>query len=86
MTTQTSPTTTSTIYTLNWADGAKGFLVAAITAAVATIGQSISAGAFPTLAQLKVAGLAGLAAGFSYLIKNFFSASTTTIPTPPTTT
>jgi biotin transporter BioY len=65
----------STIFTINWADLGKGALVAAITAALAIIGQSIEAGQLPTSAQLKVAGLAGLTAGIGYIIKNFLTGS-----------
>ena len=69
----------SNFLSLNWKDVLKGFIVAAITAAVAGISQSLEAGAFPTLAQVKTSALVGLAAGLSYLIKNFFT------PAPPTT-
>jgi hypothetical protein len=69
----------SSFLSLNWKDILKGFIVAAITAAVAGISQSLEAGAFPTLTQVKTSALVGLAAGLSYLIKNFF----TTPPTVP---
>ena len=68
----------SNFLSLNWKDLLKGFIVAAITAAVTGISQSLEAGSFPTVAQLKTSALVGLAAGISYLIKNFFTA-----PTPP---
>lgn len=68
----------SNFLSLNWKDLLKGFIVAAITAAVTGISQSLEAGSFPTVAQLKTSALVGLAAGISYLIKNFF-----TTPTPP---
>lgn len=63
----------SNFLAINWADVAKGFIVAAITAAVAGISQSLEAGSFPSLVQLKTSALVGLAAGLSYLIKNFFT-------------
>lgn len=75
--------TTSNYLSLNWRDAAKGTLVAAMTAAFATIGQAITAGALPTMQQIKVAALAGLAAGFSYLVKNFFTPSQTVITAVP---
>ena len=64
----------SNFLALNWKDVAKGFVVAAITSAVTGISQSLEAGALPTLVQLKTSALIGLAAGLSYLIKNFFTA------------
>jgi len=58
---------------LNWKDAVKGFAVAALTAAIAGVYESLQLGSLPTLAQLKTAGLAGLAAGAAYLLKNLFS-------------
>lgn len=79
----TQTTTTSSFFSLNWQDAFRGFLIAAITAVIATVGQSINAGNLPTLAELKIAGLAGLTAGISYIIKNLFTASEITIKNPP---
>lgn len=70
----------SAFLSLNWRDVLKGFIVAAISAAVTGIAQTFQAGAIPTLEQLKTAGLVGVAAGFSYLIKNFFTAPSGTPP------
>jgi len=59
--------------TINWADLGKGIIVAFLTAFLAIIGQSIEAGQLPTLAEIKVAALAGATAGIAYLIKNLLS-------------
>lgn len=61
------------IFSLNWADIGKGVLVAFLTVFLAAIGQSIDAGTLPSIEQIKVAALAGLAAGIAYLIKQFFT-------------
>lgn len=65
----------SAIFKLNFKDLFKGFLVAAITVIVAGLYTTISDGSFPDWAELKTLGLAGLAAGVSYLLKNFFTNS-----------
>ena len=74
---------TSALFSLNWADVGKGFLVAIIAAFVAAIEQSLQSGAMPTAAQLKTAGLVALAAGFSYVVKNFFTPAATVTPIVP---
>jgi hypothetical protein len=66
----------SNLFSLNWRDALNGFVVTAITSVVTTIGQSFESGNLPTLPQLKTAGVVGLAAGFSYIVKNFFSKPT----------
>lgn len=75
---------TSSFLSVNWRDALRGFLIAALTTILATVGQAVEAGSLPTIAQLKVAALAGLTAGISYLIKNFFSSSEITIKKAPT--
>lgn len=65
----------SKLLSLNWHDIIKALLVAFLTTFVATIGQSLDAGIFPTLAQIKVAALSGLAAAVAYLAKNLFTNS-----------
>lgn len=76
---------TSSLYGLNWQDALKGFIVAVITAGLATVEQSISAGIMPNLIQLKTAGLVGLGAGLAYLIKNFFTSPSIVTPIAPST-
>ena len=66
-------TVTSKQFTLNWRDITRGFITAIITAFLTSVYQSIESGALPTLAQLKTAGLIGLGAGVSYLLKNLLS-------------
>lgn len=66
----------SNFLSVNWKDVLKGFIVAAISAAVTGIYSSLSNGALPTVEQLKTSALVGLGAGISYLIKNFFTAPT----------
>lgn len=47
--------------------------MAVITAFLTSIYQAIEAGSFPTTSQLKTAGVIGLGAGISYLLKNWLS-------------
>jgi hypothetical protein len=61
--------------TLNLTDIIKGFVVAVITAVLTAVIPLLQSGTFPTLAQLKTMGLAGLAAGIAYLIKNMLTNS-----------
>lgn len=66
-------TKTSRIYTLNLLDLTKSAVLFGITTAVTTIAVSIEAGRFPTLLELKAAGIAGALSATSYLIKNFLT-------------
>lgn len=66
-------TLTSQQFTLNSRDIIRGLITAVITAFLTSIYQGIEAGSFPTAAQLKTAGLIGLGAGISYLLKNWLS-------------
>ncbi len=63
----------SNFFSLNLRDILRGVLMTAITAASTGIYQSLDSGALPTLSQLKISGLVGLAAGISYLLKNLFT-------------
>jgi hypothetical protein len=63
----------SNFFNLNWSDLVKGFVMAVLTALLTSVYQVIQSGALPTLAQLKVSGLAALVAGIAYLIKNLLS-------------
>jgi len=62
---------TSSLYALNFQDLVKGLIVAAGGAALAAIEASLQAGSL-TL-DWKVIGSVALAAGLSYLGKNFFT-------------
>lgn len=61
--------------TINWADFGKGIIVAFLTTFLAIIGQAVEAGSLPTLAQIKMAALAGATAGVGYIVKNLLSNS-----------
>lgn len=63
----------STRFSLQTRDFLKGSLLAFGTAALTTLTQSLNSGAMPTLAQLKIAAVAGLAALTAYIIKNFLT-------------
>jgi hypothetical protein len=72
----------SAFLSLDAKDAVKGFVVAALTSIGMAIVPVLQAGGLPTLAQLKVAGIAGLAAGISYLVKNLFTNSKDEIGKP----
>jgi hypothetical protein len=63
----------STIFTLNWKDLGKGAITAVITAFLTTISVGIYAGRFPSVEELKAAGLTSLAAGCAYIVKNLLT-------------
>lgn len=65
----------SNFFNLNLVDLAKGFIVAGLTVILTGLYEALSAGAFPSLAQLAQIGSLGLAAGIAYLIKNLFTNS-----------
>lgn len=60
---------------LNWKDATKGFVVAVITAVITTVIPMMDKGVLPGIDNLKVAGISGLVAGLSYLIKNVLTNS-----------
>ena len=64
----------SNFLSLNWKDILKGLLMAILTPVVLIIEQSLEAGSITF--NWKQIGLAAIAGGFAYLVKNFF--------TPPT--
>lgn len=70
---------TSPLFSIDLKDAAKGLLVAAGGAAVAAIEGALSSGSLLTLNWKTVGGVA-LAAGLSYLGKNFFTPSQTVTP------
>ena len=61
----------SNFFSLNWRDIAKGLLMAILTPVVVIVQQSLEAGVFTT--DWKSLGLASLAGGVAYLVKNFFT-------------
>lgn len=60
---------------LNVLDLLKGCLVAALTAFLGALYEVLNAGGIPDLVQLKSWGLAALAAGVGYILKNFLTNS-----------
>ena len=72
----------SQIFKLDWKDIGKGVLIAFLTVVLGGVYTSLQAGAFPTLAQLGSLAMAGLAAGLSYLLKNFFTNSDNQLAKP----
>jgi len=63
----------SPIYSLNWNDALKGLLMAVGTPAILIIQQTIANGALTF--NWKQVGMAAIAGGVAYLIKNFFTNS-----------
>jgi hypothetical protein len=66
---------TSSLFSLDFKDLAKGLLVAVGGAVIAAINSSIQVGAF--VFNWKTIGGVALAAGVSYLGKNFFTSAKT---------
>ena len=56
-------------------DFLKGFIMAILTVIVTGVAITLNKGALPSLEDLKALALTGLAAGVSYLVKNFFTNS-----------
>ena len=69
---------TSSVFSLNFKDLGKGLLVAVGGAVIAAIETSIQAGALSF--NWKAIGGVALAAGLSYLAKNFFTPAQTVTP------
>ncbi|HEY4326155.1 MAG TPA: hypothetical protein VGN20_19365 [Mucilaginibacter sp.] len=69
---------TSTLFSLNFQDLAKGLLVAVGGAVIAAIETSVQAGSLTF--NWKTIGGVALASGLSYLAKNFFTPAQTITP------
>ena len=65
----------SKFLTLDTKDAVNGFVVAFLSAALTAVLATLDSGALPTVAELKSAGIIGLTAGLSYLIKNVLTNS-----------
>jgi len=65
----------SNFLNLNSQDLLKGFIVAFLSAALTGIVTTLDLGVLPTLTELKSAGIVGLTAGISYLLKNLLTNS-----------
>lgn len=61
---------------LNWRDAINGFIVAFFAASLTGIINILDGGHLPLLPELKSAGIIGLTAGLSYLLKNVLTNST----------
>ena len=66
---------TSNLFSLNWLDLAKGFVITVIGGALTAIQNVVSAGSF-NLKWQQIGGVA-LTAGIAYLLKNFFTPAQT---------
>jgi len=65
----------SKLFSLNWHDISKGFIVTVFTTFISSLVAVLDTLQFPDADGLKRILLAGLAAGCSYFIKNFFTNS-----------
>ncbi len=65
----------SSFLNLNTQDLVKGFAVAFLSAALTGLVATLDSGALPSLVELKQAGVVGLTAGLSYLLKNLLTNS-----------
>ena len=65
----------SNFLNLNVDDLVKGFIVAFLSTALTGVVATLDSGALPTLTELKSAGIVGLTAGISYLLKNLLTNS-----------
>lgn len=63
----------SSYLTLNLKDLLKGFVVAFLSSALTALLVVFENSALPTLDELQKAGIVGLTAGLSYLVKNLFT-------------
>lgn len=70
-------TTTSSQFSLNFTDLAKGLLLAVISAVLTTIETSLSAGSLTF--DWKAIGIVAATTAVSYLAKNFFTPAQTVI-------
>lgn len=68
---------TSNLFSVDWQDITKGFVIAVVGAVLTAIQNVVSAGSF----DLKWSQIGSVAAtaGISYLLKNFFTSSQTII-------
>ena len=65
----------SSFLKLDTQDLVKGFVVAFLSAGLTGLITTLDSGALPTLTELKQAGIVGLTAGLSYLLKNLLTNS-----------
>lgn len=78
-----TPTTqTNKQYSLNYRDLLRGLLIAVLTAVITFVYEIISQKGFENIEWKEVLSIA-LAAGLSYLIKNWFTANEIVLVNPP---
>ena len=65
----------SKIFSINWFDLSKGLVVTIFTTFISSLISFLDTLQFPDTEAFKHIALAGLAAGSSYLLKNFFTNS-----------
>jgi hypothetical protein len=63
----------SSIFTLDWKDLGKAFINSVIAAFLTALYAIVQNGSFPTVGQLKVAGLAALVTGTSIILKRLLT-------------
>jgi len=71
-------TVTSSQFTLNWRDAAKGLLVAVIGAVLTAVQNSLANGEITF--NWKQIGIVALTTGVAYLLKNFFEPAKVVTP------
>ena len=65
----------SKLFSVNWKDGIRGLFLSIMTSAGIALQHVLDSGLVPDKASLKTAGIAGVAAGLAYVIKNFLTNS-----------
>ena len=65
----------SKLFSVNMKDGIRGVILAGLTAAGTAMLQVLNTGVLPDRAGMKTVGIAGVASGLSYVIKNFLTNS-----------
>jgi len=65
----------SKLFSINWHDLFKGLIVTIFTTFISSLITVLDTLQFPNTEGFKHIGLAGLSAGLSYLLKNFFTNS-----------
>jgi hypothetical protein len=65
----------SKLFSINWFDLSKGLVVTIFTTFISSLISFLDTLQFPDTEAFKHIALAGLAAGSSYLLKNFFTNS-----------
>lgn len=67
--------TNSRLYSINWMDGVKSFIIAAVGSVLSTLMEILNNGALPTTVEVRKALILGIGAGASYITTTYFSNS-----------